>query len=58
VETSEGPYFHSAYLEDRKEEAHRIGAFLTRPEVVPRMEAAFFKIEEPRLRQLVSDAIY
>ena len=58
VETSEGPYFHSAYLEDRKEEAPRIGAFLTRPEVVSRMEAAFFKIEEPRLQQLVSDAIY
>ena len=43
---------------DHEEVADKIGAFLTRPEVVPRIEDAFFKIEEPRLQKLVSDAIY
>ena len=51
-------YFHSAYLEDHQEEADKIGAFLMRHEVAQRIEEAFFKIEEPRLQKLVSDAIY
>jgi hypothetical protein len=51
-------YFHSAYLDEHREAAAAIGAFLMRPEVTKRIEAAFFLIEDPRLQQLVSDAIY
>jgi hypothetical protein len=51
-------YFHSAYLDEHREAADTIGAFLMRPEVTTRIEAAFFLIEDPRLQQLVSDAIY
>ena len=57
IHSGDVQYFHSAYLEDHKEEARRIGAFLTRPEVVRRIEAAFFNIDEPRLQRLVSSAI-
>jgi hypothetical protein len=49
-------YFHSAYLENHREAADTIGAFLMRPEVTQRIETAFFQIEDPRLQQLVSDA--
>jgi hypothetical protein len=51
-------YLHSAYLEDYCDAADRIGAFLTRPEITPRIETSFFKVEDPRLQQLLSDATY
>jgi hypothetical protein len=51
-------YLHSVYLEDDPVAADKIGAFLMRPEVDERMERAFFDIDDPRLQQLVSDAIY
>ena len=51
-------YFHSAYFDDYREAADTIGAFLMRPEVIQRIEAAFFQIEDPRLQQLVSDALW
>jgi hypothetical protein len=51
-------YLHSAYLEDEfNAEADAIGAFLMRPEVDRRLEAAFFTVTEPRLQKLVSDAM-
>jgi hypothetical protein len=50
---------HSAYLEgDHEPEAEAIGAFVMRPEVEARLEAAFFLIEEPRLQKIVSDALF
>ena len=51
-------YFHSAYLDEYPEEADAIAAFLARPSVVPRVEAAFFELTDPRLQKLVSDAVY
>jgi hypothetical protein len=51
-------YFHSAYFDDHRDAADTIGAFLMRPEVTRRIEAAFFQIEDPRLQQLVSDALW
>jgi hypothetical protein len=36
-------YFHSAYLDEHRDAADRIGAFLARREIVPRIETAFFK---------------
>lgn len=56
---SNGPLLHSAYLErDHVAEAEKIGRFLMRPEVDERLERAFFLIDDPRLQQLVSDALY
>ena len=51
-------YFHSAHFEDHREAADTIGAFLMPPEVTQRIETAFFQIEDPRLQQLVSDALW
>jgi hypothetical protein len=51
-------YLHSAYLEgDYDAEADKIGAFLMRPEVDRRLEAAFFAVADPRLQQILSDAM-
>ena len=50
-------YFHSAYLDREPDAANAIGAFLTRAEVKPRIEAAFFMIEDPRLQEIVSNAL-
>lgn len=50
-------YFHSAHLEDHEEAADKIGAFLMRPEVVARIENAFFRVEDPRLQKILSEAI-
>lgn len=48
---------HSAYLEgDHDAEAEIIGAFLMRPEVDTRIEAAFFETSDPRLQKILSDA--
>ncbi len=51
-------HFHSPYLEEFPEAADKIGAFLMRPSTIPRIEAAFFMVSDPRLQQLLSDAIY
>ncbi|MCC7252882.1 hypothetical protein [Hyphomicrobium sp.] len=51
------PCFNNAFLEKHREEADRIGAFLMRPEVDQRLEAAFFAVEDPRLQQILSDAM-
>lgn len=48
---------HSAYLDCHKEEADRIGAFLMRPEVDDRIEAAFFAVTDARLQRILSDAM-
>lgn len=49
---------YSAFLEgDHKVEAGRIGAFLVRPAVHERIEAAFFSVEDPRLQKILSDAL-
>lgn len=48
---------HSAYLDRHKEPADRIGAFLMRPEVDARIEAAFFAVADPRLQSLLSEAM-
>jgi hypothetical protein len=55
---SDRTYFHSAYFDNHRDAADAIGAFLVRPEVTQRIEAAFFQIEDPRLQQLVSDAMW
>jgi hypothetical protein len=50
-------YFHSAYLDQLKAEADAIGRFLTRPETLSRIEAAFFAVDDPRLQQILSDGL-
>jgi hypothetical protein len=50
-------FFYSAYLPDHPEAADAIGAFLVRPEVTARIEAAVFTVEDPRLQQILSDAL-
>jgi hypothetical protein len=50
---------HSAYLADKDAHiaaADKIGAFLVRPEVTARIEAAFFRVDDPRLQKLLSDS--
>lgn len=51
------PCLDNPFLEDHREEADRIGAFLTRPEVDKRIEAAFFTVADPRLQQILSNAM-
>ena len=51
-------HFHSPYLDEFPEAADKIGAFLMRPQTIPRIEAAFFMVTDPRLQQLLSNAIY
>jgi hypothetical protein len=52
-------YFHSAYLEGNYDAAaDRIGAFLMRPEVSRRIEAAFFLVDDPGLQKILSDALW
>src|SRR5262245_36211670 len=48
---------HSPYFEDYREATERIGAFLMRPEVEARIEAAFFAVADPRLQQVLSDVL-
>jgi hypothetical protein len=51
-------YLHSAYLEGEFDQAaDAIGAFLMRPEVDRRLEAAFFAVTDPRLQKIISDAM-
>jgi hypothetical protein len=49
-------YLYSAYLEDKKEAADKIGGFLMRREATARIENAFFKVDDRRLQQILSDA--
>ena len=56
VETSR-TYLHSVYLEQHRAEAERIGRFVMRPEVSQRIEASFFTVDDPRLQQVLSDAL-
>jgi len=51
-------HFHSRCPDEFPEAADKIGAFLMRPQAIPRIEAAFFMVTDPRLQQLLSDAIY
>ena len=58
LESGGRTYLHSAYLEkDYDAEADAIAAFLMRPEVDRRLEAAFFQVEDPRLQRILSDAM-
>lgn len=58
LESAGRTYLHSAYLDkDFNREADRIGAFLMRPEVDRRIEAAFFAVSDARLQSLLSDAM-
>lgn len=50
-------YLYSAYLPDHRDAADRIGAFLVRPEVTQRIEAAFFVTTVPELQQILSDGL-
>ncbi len=50
-------YVVNSYLDEHKAEADRIGAFLMRPVVSRRIEAAFFAVDDPRLQQILSDAL-
>jgi hypothetical protein len=47
----------SAHLQRHPDAAERIGAFLMRPEVGARIEAALFLVEDPRLQKILSDAV-
>jgi hypothetical protein len=51
------PCFDNPFLEDHRDEADRIGAFLMRDDVDRRLEAAFFMVSDPRLQQILSDAM-
>lgn len=49
--------FRSHYLNDHTEAAEAIGRFLVGPEADRRIERAFFLVEDPRLQQILSDAL-
>ena len=51
------PCFDNPFLEDHREDADKIGAFLMRPEVDARLEDAFFTVTDPRLQKILSDAM-
>lgn len=51
------PCLDNPFLEDHREEADRIGDFLMRPEVDKRIGEAFFSVSDPRLQQILSDAM-
>jgi hypothetical protein len=50
-------YFYSAFLPERVAQADAIGAFLMRPQVTARIEAAVLAVEDPRLQQILFDAV-
>jgi hypothetical protein len=50
-------YFYSVYLQDHRQAAEAIGAFLVRPVVTARIENAVFAVGDPRLQQILSDAL-
>ncbi|MGE0023923.1 MAG: hypothetical protein AB7S70_09865 [Hyphomicrobium sp.] len=51
------PCLDTPFLEDHREAADTVGAFLMRPEVDRRLEAAFFTVPDPRLQQILSDGL-
>ncbi len=54
------PYLHSAFLTDKNAHiaaADAIGAFLVRPKVTARIEAALPAVDDLRLQKLLSDAV-
>lgn len=51
------PCLDNPFLEDHRTEADKIGAFLMRNDVDQRIEAAFFMVSDPRLQQILSDAM-
>jgi len=51
------PCFDNPFLEHHREEADKIGAFLMRPEVDQRLEAAFFTVTDERLQKILSNAM-
>ena len=51
------PCLDNPFLEDHRTEADKIGAFLMRDDVDRRIEAAFFMVSDPRLQQILSDAM-
>jgi hypothetical protein len=51
------PCLDNPFLEDHRTEADKIGAFLMRDDVDQRIEAAFFMVSDPRLQQILSDAM-
>lgn len=57
IERTDRTYLHSPYLEDHASAADRIGEWLLQPQVSARIEAAFFAVQDPRLQQLLSDAL-
>jgi hypothetical protein len=50
-------YFYSAFLPERAAQADAIGAFLMRPAVTARIDKAVFMVDDPRLQQILSDAV-
>ncbi len=52
------PRFYDAHLNrEHKDAADTIGAFLSRPEVDARIEAAFFTVEHPGLQEILSNGL-
>jgi len=51
------PCLDNPFLKNHREAADTIGAFLMRPVVDTRLETAFFLVPDPRLQQMLSDAI-
>jgi hypothetical protein len=51
------PCLDSPFLEDDRDAADKIGAFLMRPEVDRRIEEAFFTVTDARLQKILSDAM-
>jgi hypothetical protein len=57
VRETDRTYFYSAYLAEHRDAADTIGASLVRPEATARIEAAVFAVDDPRLQQILSDAL-
>ncbi len=51
------PYLETPFLDDFRSEAEKIGAFVMRPELVIRIEEAFFATADPAMQQFLSDAL-
>lgn len=62
VQRRERPYFYNVFINGAEPEAIRdasytIGAFLARPEVAARIEAAFFTVDHPGLQEILSQGL-
>ena len=51
------PYLDTPFLDKFRSEAEKIGAFVMRPELVIRIEEAFFSTADPAMQQFLSDAL-